>query len=459
MSKHTGRAAHDGADVLKITSTGNAFVKHCVKLRTSSKYRSEEGAILLVGSELLQEAAGAATGACLHVRTLILGEGVPPTQAAGAWLRAQRTVVATEPVMRKLTGLESAAKVDAAAEVDLPKPVDFLRGWPLDSAASSSVSQDAVSPSSIPSSSHPLQGFSSSRHANSRGGVPRAHLDGSSCIDDSSPKSNEREIEGNQARPGKQLHMQHASVRPPQSVPVSSMQEAGPPEQPESRHPVPSTTSGSSTSNMSLQGLTGRQEQGSSHARPLKRLLALDGVQDPGNLGTLMRSALAFGWDGVYLLQGCCSPFNDKAIKSSRGAVLRIAIGSGSLSELLNIAERHQLRLIAADPEPPIEQQQSPAHPLASSSTQGEDQPSNQHGSSPAAAPSGVCLVLGSEGQGLSPATSRVCVPVAVPMAGRMESLNVGIAGGILMWALSEGGAPKLLTRLDSLGLLSTAGR
>ncbi|KAF5840722.1 Alpha/beta knot methyltransferase [Dunaliella salina] len=452
--RHVGRAAaapDASADVLRITSTGNAFVKHCVKLRTSSKYRAEEGAILLVGSELLQEAAGAAAGVRLHVRTLILGEGVPPTQAAGARLLAHRTVVATEPVMKKLTGLESAAKVDAAAEVDLPKPVDFLRDWLPGRATSSSVSQDAAFPSSTPLSSHPLQGISGKRRVNSRGEVPQAYLDRSSCIEGSLPVSASKEtVESDEASPGKQQHEQCASMGPSQSMPVGSSQRMSLPEQPGGSNPIPSNESSSSKSQ---QGIKGGKERGSSHSRPLRRLLALDGVQDPGNLGTLMRSALAFGWDGVYLLQGCCSPFNDKAIKSSRGAVLRIAIGSGSLPELLQIAERHQLRLIAADPEPPAEQQ-SP-HPGTSSGIQGEVQP-NQHGSAAAAAPGGVCLVLGSEGQGLSPATSDVCVPVAIPMAGRMESLNVGIAGGILMWALSEGGTPKLLSRLESLGLHST---
>lgn len=59
--------------------------------------------------------AGAAAGACLHVRTLILSEDAETSsQLPGPWLVAQRTVVTTEPVMRKLTGLESAASVDAA---------------------------------------------------------------------------------------------------------------------------------------------------------------------------------------------------------------------------------------------------------------------------------------------------------------------------------------------------------
>lgn len=55
-------------------------------------------------------------------------------------------------------------------------------------------------------------------------------------------------------------------------------------------------------------------------AGQLQRLLVLEGVQDPGNLGTLLRCALAFGWDGAWLLPGCCDPFNDKALRASRCA-------------------------------------------------------------------------------------------------------------------------------------------
>jgi TrmH family RNA methyltransferase len=62
-----------------------------------------------------------------------------------------------------------------------------------------------------------------------------------------------------------------------------------------------------------------------------------------------------------------------------------------------------------------------------------------------------VCLVLGSEGKGLSSTALQHCSPVAIPMAGDMESLNVGIAGGILMFMLSSG-LPPLLQRLERRG-------
>ena len=58
--------------------------------------------------------------------------------------------------------------------------------------------------------------------------------------------------------------------------------------------------------------------------RRTTRVLALEGVQDPGNVGTLVRTAVAFGWEYVALLPGTCDPFNDKAMRAARGATFRV---------------------------------------------------------------------------------------------------------------------------------------
>ena len=60
----------------------------------------------------------------------------------------------------------------------------------------------------------------------------------------------------------------------------------------------------------------------------LTRLLVLERCQDPGNMGTLLRSCVAFGFDGVFLLPGCADPFNDKTLRASRGAGWRVPRGS-----------------------------------------------------------------------------------------------------------------------------------
>ncbi|KAJ9515428.1 hypothetical protein QJQ45_016418, partial [Haematococcus lacustris] len=116
----------------------------------------------------------------------------------------------------------------------------------------------------------------------------------------------------------------------------------------------------------------------------LTRLLVLDGVQDPGNLGSLARSALGFGFQALYLLPSCCDPWNDKAIRASQGAVLRIPIfRQGSLSHLLQTAQQHNLALVAA-----ALPQDLPSAPTPFPG--------------PHLKARGVALVLGSEGQGLS---------------------------------------------------------
>lgn len=142
----------------------------------------------------------------------------------------------------------------------------------------------------------------------------------------------------------------------------------------------------------------------------LQRVVVLDGVADPGNLGTLLRTALALGWQGAYLLQSCCDPYNDKALRAAMGATFRIPLRMGTADELAVLAKTEGWRLLAADlrgsaPET-IERKQK------------------------------VALILGSEAHGVSQVCQRMAQPVAIPMPGSMESLNVSIAGAILMYLL-----------------------
>ena len=151
---------------------------------------------------------------------------------------------------------------------------------------------------------------------------------------------------------------------------------------------------------------------GRSH-RP--RVLALDGVQDPGNVGALTRAAAALGWDGLWLLPGCADPFGDKALRASRGAAFRVPSRAAGLEELVAAAKNAGVPLVVADA---------------------------RAGGGAAAALAGgrggVCLVLGAEGTGVSPAAAAAAAAaVAVPMPGGFESLNVGQAGVVLMCALS----------------------
>jgi TrmH family RNA methyltransferase len=173
--------------------------------------------------------------------------------------------------------------------------------------------------------------------------------------------------------------------------------------------------------------------------RQLQRLLVLEGVQDPGNLGTLLRCATAFGWDAVWLLPGCADPFNDKALRASRGAALRCPMAVGSFEQLLAVVESRNMLLLAAEPENQQPHQQKHSNSSSGSVINSASRP--------------VCLVLGTEGAGLSQQVLTAATPLSVPMVGRMESLNVGVAGAILMFALSDGGLEQLWSRLHQLRL------
>lgn len=148
-----------------------------------------------------------------------------------------------------------------------------------------------------------------------------------------------------------------------------------------------------------------------SNLRSLRRILVLDKVSDPGNLGALMRSALAFGWEGIFLIEGSCDPFNDKALRAAKGATFRLPWRVGSWEELRADFSEVQFRFIAADMDGACIDTFEPGEKA-------------------------LLLVVGNEGQGLSPEALECCEKVTIPMAGAMESLNVSVAGSIIMYIL-----------------------
>ncbi|XP_013638245.1 PREDICTED: uncharacterized tRNA/rRNA methyltransferase slr1673 [Brassica oleracea var. oleracea] len=151
------------------------------------------------------------------------------------------------------------------------------------------------------------------------------------------------------------------------------------------------------------------------------RVLVLDSIQDPGNLGTLIRSAMAFNWDGAFLLPGCCDPFNDKALRASRGASFQLPLVSGNWNHLKLLQREFQMRLLAG-------------HPASTTTEKPVSKLCLEFAQSLAEKP--LCLILGSEGHGLSEQSRQVCELVSIPMEGEFESLNVSVAGGIFLFML-----------------------
>ncbi len=143
------------------------------------------------------------------------------------------------------------------------------------------------------------------------------------------------------------------------------------------------------------------------------RYLMLEGVQDPGNVGTLLRSAAAFGFDAVLLSEGCASPYAPKTLRASMGAVAHISVlENADLQKMIAQLRQQDIPCLAA----------ALYHSVPLSSV-------------PQDMPNGVCVVIGSEGQGLREETIAACDrAVRIPMTDKAESLNAGVAGSVLLW-------------------------
>ena len=154
-------------------------------------------------------------------------------------------------------------------------------------------------------------------------------------------------------------------------------------------------------------------------ALPGSRYLVLDGLQDPGNVGTLWRTADAFGADGLILLPGCADPWNPKTLRASMGACFRLPLWETELEPLTGALARGRIPLYAtALGETAVDIQSCSLCPAA--------------------------VVIGSEGQGVSRRVLTQCEEtLRIPMRPRCESLNAAAAGAVVLWEMgrqSEGG-------------------
>lgn len=143
------------------------------------------------------------------------------------------------------------------------------------------------------------------------------------------------------------------------------------------------------------------------------RIVALDGVQDPGNVGTIIRTADAAGLGGVILTPQCADPFSPKVLRATMGSIFRVPLRmvSDLSGEMLRLRESG-MSVISS---------QLDGEPFYRRSGVGDS----------------FCLLVGNEGNGISEAVKATATHrVKLPMRGGAESLNAAVAAGIMMYDL-----------------------
>jgi TrmH family RNA methyltransferase len=149
-------------------------------------------------------------------------------------------------------------------------------------------------------------------------------------------------------------------------------------------------------------------------AAPAPLILVAAGLQDPGNLGTLMRSADAFGAAGVLIGENTVGAFNPKAVRASAGSVFRLPVFSVQLAALLPELRARGVRCMATS--------SHKGTPLHEADLRGA-----------------VAVFIGNEGAGLGREVLReMNATIAIPHAREVESLNAGIAGSIVLYEASR---------------------
>ena len=143
----------------------------------------------------------------------------------------------------------------------------------------------------------------------------------------------------------------------------------------------------------------------------MEKLLVLDRVQDPGNLGTLIRTADAAGVDAIILGEGCADPYNPKVVRATQGSLFHLPLIKADLSEFI-VELKIPIYGTALEGAIPFKQVE-PSETFA--------------------------LLVGNEGQGVSEELlGKTTKNLYIPIYGKSESLNVGIAAGILMYYLRK---------------------
>ncbi|GAB7388396.1 RNA methyltransferase [Bacillaceae bacterium] len=139
-------------------------------------------------------------------------------------------------------------------------------------------------------------------------------------------------------------------------------------------------------------------------------LLLVDAVQDPGNLGTIVRAADAAGIDGIVLGEGCVDLYHPKVVRSTMGSLFHLPVVSGDLREVIPRLKKERVRILGTSLEAAV--------PYDRADYGGK-----------------IALVVGNEANGVHPEVLRYAdEKVKIPIYGKAESLNVAMATSILLY-------------------------
>lgn len=144
-----------------------------------------------------------------------------------------------------------------------------------------------------------------------------------------------------------------------------------------------------------------------------KRHILVDGVQDPGNLGTMIRTAYSFGFDAIYISQTSADHLSQKTLRSSQGAVFHIPIIRCELNEIIPKMKKEGIKVYATN--------------LSDSARSIETVKDDA-----------LAIVMGSEGQGVSKEILAIADEDVVIPSNNFDSLNVAVAQGIICYLLKK---------------------
>ena len=142
-----------------------------------------------------------------------------------------------------------------------------------------------------------------------------------------------------------------------------------------------------------------------------KRIIALDGVQDPGNLGTIIRSSVAFNFDTILLSKDCVDTYNSKVLRATQGMILKVNIIRCDLCEILSKLYNYKI--------------------YGTSVVNGKNIKDVKEKNN-------IVVVMGNEGTGVTNEVQELCNDfIYIPMNKNCESLNVAVASSIIMHELN----------------------